>query len=124
MVMECDKKLLLVDDDLIKFADIFQSSFKGHGVEVTMAEDFDGAIEALKNTDFDLIIIDIGLIGPFNGIDLLKAMREIDKKIPIHILTAYGDEYRKDAESLGANKYFSKPLDLKKHILEPLGVFL
>jgi len=120
--MTPSKKLLLVDDDLMKFCDIFQSSLKPYGVSVDMAGDFDSALEKVKTEDFDLIIIDIGLFGPFTGIDLLQAIRKFNKQTPLYVLTAYGREYELDAEAAGANRYFMKPLDPAKHILRPLGL--
>ena len=120
--MEQKKKLLLVDDDLIKFSDIFQSSLQPYGVILDMAGDFDTALAKAKSRQFDLIIVDIGLFGPFTGVDLVRAIRKIDTKTPIYILTAYGQEYQEEAEQSGANRYFVKPLDPAKHILKPLGL--
>lgn len=103
------KRLLIVDDDLIKFADTVKSSLQPNGIDADIVEDYDGAITKVKNDHFDLIIIDVGLIGPFNGIELLRAIRKYDKTTKIFILTAYGDEYRKDALTYGADDYFLKP---------------
>jgi CheY-like chemotaxis protein len=42
--------------------------------------------------------------------------------VRIAILTGHGDKYRSQALELGANYYFSKPIDFKKHFFEPLGI--
>ena len=116
------KRLLIVDDDLVKFADTIKSSLQVNGVEAEVVEGYDGAMEQTKKGNFDLIIIDVGLIGPFNGIELLRAIRKTDKETRVYILTAYGDEYEKEALASGANQYFLKPLDPINHILKPLGL--
>ena len=116
------KRILIVDDDLVKFRDTIKSSFEASQIEADVVEDYDGAIERTKKERFDLIIIDVGLVGAFNGIDLLRAIRKSDKQTKIYILTAYGEEYRKDALAGGADKYLLKPLDPVNHILKPLGL--
>lgn len=120
--MEQGKRLLIVDDDLMKFSDIFQSSLRPYGVSLDMAADFDTALDKVKSRQFDLIIIDIGLLGPFSGIELVQAIRKVDRSTPIYILTAYGQEYSEEAKQSGADQYFIKPLDPEKHILKPLGL--
>ena len=118
------KKLLLVDDDLIKFSRILSDSLGVYGVELAMAKDYGQALKQAQETCFDLIIIDVGLFGPFTGIDLLKAIRNMNAAVPVYVLTAYGNQYRNEAEIWGATRYLMKPLDPKKHILEPLGIAL
>ena len=56
-----------------------------------------------------------------NGLDLLKGAIEEGCRKPIILLTAYGDdETRRQALELGADEFFSKPLDflvLKEKLL-------
>ncbi len=118
-----NKKILIVDDDLVKFADTIKSSFEVKHIDADVVEGYDGAIKKTEKEKFDLIIIDVGLIGAFNGIDLLRAIRKVDKETKIYILTAYGEEYKKDALASGADQYLVKPLDPINHILKPLGLF-
>ena len=105
---------------MVKFTDIVKSSLQENGVDVEIAADYDSALKKLQSERFDLIMIDVGLVGPFNGIDLLREIRKEDKQTKIFILTAYGEEYKADAQAAGADQYFMKPLDPVNHILKPL----
>jgi len=116
-----NKKVLMVDDDLFRYARNFVPLMAKYGVDYYAAEDFDGALDMIKQHKFDLILLDFQLAGYKNGLEALAAIREIDKVTPIHMLSAY-EEHDTKAFELGANKYVLKPLDWKEHILKPLGI--
>lgn len=115
------KKVLIVDDDLVGYSDTFQSIFDRRGIELAMADNFDGALEVVKKNSFDLILIDISLYGRDTGLEILKEIRKTDKQTLVYILTAYTD-YEEKAIAAGADKYIMKPLNYQEHIFKPLGV--
>ncbi len=62
----------------------------------------------LNNSDYDLIILDVGLPGR-SGIDVLGDIRKINSKIPILVYSMHSEErYALRAIKAGANAYLSK----------------
>ena len=68
-----------------------------------------------------LVFSDINMPG-MTGLDLLRELREEYQDLPVHMITAYGDDdnYQK-AMRYGASGYLTKPIDfsiLKRTIME------
>ena len=62
---------------------------------------------------FDAIVTDVMMPG-FSGLDVLTAMRSRTARVPVLVITAYGDDRTtRIAESLGAVAVFRKPFDLE-----------
>lgn len=76
----------------------------------------DSAMQKITSEVFDLILVDIILIGQKNtGIDLCKRIRKQYPNIPIIILTSvYSIHYIEMAFSLGVNDYMTKPFNIKE----------
>ena len=103
------KKVLLIDDDedfrdaLVEQLSIIE------GFEVFEAGDAAETLEIIKNTEFDLLILDIGLPDA-DGRELCKLLRKQGVKCPIIMLTGNDS----DADTIlgldaGANDYVTKP---------------
>lgn len=79
------------------------------------------AKQILEKKQIDIIISDINL-PELNGIDFIKELREIDKTIPIILLSAYTDKkYLLEATKLKLVDYLTKPIDfntLKNSLLK------
>lgn len=79
--------------------------------------DCSNCIDALKifnEHHIDIILSDISMPN-MNGIEFTKKIREIDKNIPIILLTAHTDtHYLLDATKLKLIDYLIKPLDFKQ----------
>ncbi|OCM00058.1 Phytochrome-like protein cph2 [Aliarcobacter thereius] len=66
--------------------------------------------------NIDLIITDINM-PHLNGMDMIKKIKKINKKIPIIITTAFSNkEYLLEAINIGVDKYVLKPVDISKLI--------
>lgn len=81
--------------------------------EVVEAEDGLQAVEAVGKTDFDLILLDWNM-PEMDGIDALRAIREMGKNTPIIMVT--GEKARDHvlaAFEAGANDYIVKPFGPK-----------
>ena len=106
------KKLLIVEDNsetqlIIKV--ILRDFY-----DVQITDNAEGAIELIKNNNFDLILLDVNLAGEQGGQDVLQKIRgELNlSKLPVIIITAYdlsGNE-RNLLESL-SNDYIEKPIE-------------
>ncbi|KHD88124.1 MAG: hypothetical protein OM95_11245 [Bdellovibrio sp. ArHS] len=63
----------------------------------------------------DLILSDINMPG-MDGFELLQKVHEFNSSIPVYMVSAYeSPEYRIKADSLGASRFLSKPVDF--HLL-------
>ena len=104
-----NEKILIVEDEKIIALDL-QRRLERFGYSVVgMASDGDEAITAAREREPDIILMDIMLAGPMDGIEASKRIRaELD--IPVIFLTAYTDEKTleraKEVEPFG---YILKP---------------
>ncbi len=121
MTME---KILLIDDDegLIHFLSRF---FERKGYAVTACADGPCAIEKIGGESFDLILLDYKM-PELNGLDTLSAIKDVEVKTPVILMTAYGTtELAIEAMKRGAYDYLVKPFerrDLSRIVNEALQV--
>ena len=109
------KKILLVDDEA-DFLMTVKIRLEASGYEVQAAGDGEEALQAMRHTYFDAVLVDI-LMPKMNGLDFLKEVRKKDKKLPIFILTALSDEARfHEARKLGVSGFLVKTNDLTKEL--------
>ncbi len=103
-------KILVIDDEeSIRFT--FENFLSEAGHDVATAEDFCAAIEQITHQRFDLIFSDI-MLGDTCGIDILRAIREIDLEVPVVMITGYPTiETASEAVRLGAFDYLQKPVN-------------
>jgi two-component system OmpR family response regulator len=98
---------LLIDDDR-RLAELLQSYFAPHGVEITHAPDGKQGLELLAHQGFDVILLDLTMPG-MDGLEVCRRVRE-HSGVPIVMLTARGDETdRVVGLELGADDYLPKP---------------
>lgn len=106
--MENKYRILLVEDEA-KLAQIINQELVRVGYFVEIASDGLEGSALLKKHTYSLIILDVNL--PYkNGLTLCKEIREVNKSIPIIMLTAMGDIQDKiEAFNFGADDYLVKP---------------
>ena len=110
------KKKILVVDDEPDFLEVITTRLAADDYEVTTASNGDEAFESIKNNRPDAVLLDI-LIPGIDGLELLKKIRKIDKKLPVYMITAFStDERFKMANKLGASGFIVKTNDLSKEI--------
>jgi nitrogen regulation protein NR(I) len=106
-------KILIVDDD----ADIrraFHRNLESDGLQVVDAASGDEAIKMVARERPNLVVMDIRM-GTTNGLDTLRKLRELDSKLLVIMMTAYGTTHTAiEAMKLGAYDYTLKPLDVPK----------
>ena len=108
--MKIDQSILVVDDDLAHRM-MLKKLLGGWGYEVFEADDGSGAIEKVRQTSFDLILMDIRMLN-ISGIEALEQIKIINPAIPVIIMTAYASvETAVTALKKGAYDYLTKPLD-------------
>ena len=99
LVAEDDSRLLMQLDSL----------FQQQGFSIDLADDGEKALFQLKEVNYDLAVIDIGL-PKLDGFDVISQARSSDVSTPVLILTAR-DRWQEKVEGLdaGADDYLTKP---------------
>lgn len=110
-------RVLLVEDNKVNQI-VAVELLKMHGVEPVIANNGLEALEAVKNEDFDLVLMDVQM-PVMDGLEATVAIRSLDKpgidKLPILAMTANAmdSDYRKSIE-VGMNDHLTKPIDPEK----------
>lgn len=108
------KKILVVEDDLTNSM-LIKQILSNQGVNVEIASDAISGWGKIKDTHFDLFIVDLNLPFGANGFDFLMRLRTIPeyKETPVIAITAYIGIFDKE-ETLekGFNYYIQKPFDI------------
>ena len=105
------KKILIVDDedDVRLFLADFISE-RDFGVET--AADGEEAVEKVKKTKYDVILLDIMMPG-MDGMACLEKIKKLSPSTVVIMITALKDETRMAAaKKLGAAQYIVKPFSL------------
>jgi two-component system response regulator RegA len=102
--------ILIVDDDEV-YRTRLARAFVDRGYEVRTADNHDSAVATASPESPELAVVDLKMPGK-SGLELVKALREIDPATKIVMLTGYGSIATAiDAVRLGATYYLSKPAD-------------
>ncbi len=103
-------KLLIVEDD-ISSQQYYTIILSDH-YDLTIVATVKAAKQAIQDTDFGLVLVDISLPGDEDGIDLVKFLvRESAQKLPPIVVTANAfPQNREEALAAGAVEFFTKPI--------------
>jgi two-component system nitrogen regulation response regulator GlnG len=106
-------KLLLIDDE----ADVqysFRRIFDSPEIELATAASGEEGLKLIPRFKPDLVIMDVRM-GGISGLETLRRIREIDSKLLVILMTAYGTTQTAiEAMKLGAYDYLLKPFDVPK----------
>lgn len=85
-------KILVVDDDP-DFVEITSIILENNGYDVVSASDSNEAIEKMRSEKPDLVLLDIMMSQPLDGVEVSKKMLEDDnlKKVPIIVVSSITD---------------------------------
>lgn len=104
------KKVLVVDDEKLIVKGI-RFSLEQDGMEVDCAYDGEEAIEKAKETEYDIILLDV-MLPKFDGMEVCQQIREFSN-VPIIMLTAKNDDMDKILGlEYGADDYITKPFNI------------
>jgi len=106
-------KIGLAEDDL-KIAGLIKTGLEEQGYLVTMVSNGEEALQIFKETDFNLVILDVMMPG-MNGIAVCRSLRSGNKDLPILMLTALGSiDDKVTGLNSGADDYLVKPFHFKE----------
>ncbi|CAN5276889.1 response regulator transcription factor [soil metagenome] len=107
-----DKKygIIVVDDHPLFRKGVVQMLSQEPDLEVRAeAENSPGALDAMRRTPLDLAIVDIGLHGSANGIELTKSIKAEHPEVPVLVLSMHDESlYADRALRAGARGYLMK----------------
>lgn len=102
--------ILVVDDDRV-LRERLAKALRERGYEVRAAGDYDSALAVAREEPPELAVVDLRMPGG-NGIDLVRALKQLDATTSIVVLTGYGSiATALEAVRLGATHYLQKPAD-------------
>jgi two-component system OmpR family response regulator len=105
--------ILLVEDDA-ELARTVASELQNRGYATAISADGIGAIAAVEDTPFDLLIVDRLLPG-LDGISLIEQIRAANIQVPVLVLSALGAvDDRVRGLKAGGDDYLTKPFALNE----------
>ncbi len=114
------KKILIAEDEEV-LLNVLKDRFEADGWTVIVARDGEEAVEDIKRSPPDLVLLDL-VMPKKDGFEVLKEIRNNPeyKNLPIIIVLSNlgSDEDIKKALALGANDYFVKTQHPMSEIVE------
>ena len=115
--------VLVVDDDpnLLR---MLRRGLALAGYEVQALEDGESALRALRDSPPDLLVLDVMLPEPYDGLEIARRVRAAGADVPILMLTARDQVADKVAGfASGADDYLAKPFAFEE-LLARVGALL
>ena len=104
-------RLLLVDDE-VGYLEVLSKRLTRRGFKVTTASSGTEAILALRDSEFNVAVVDLKM-EDMDGIEVLKVFKKMDPALHVIILTGHGSERAaRDGIAQGAFDYLIKPIGL------------
>ncbi|MBE6667238.1 MAG: response regulator transcription factor [Ruminococcaceae bacterium] len=102
--------ILVVDDDK-NTRMFFRALLEGAGYTVTVAENGEAALSAMKSTCVDLVVLDV-MMPKMDGYEFTKILRQSNNNLPILMVSARQLPADKHKGFLaGTDDYITKPVD-------------
>jgi DNA-binding response OmpR family regulator len=104
---------ILVVDDERNIRNNLRSLLEAEGYKVDVAGNGDEGLQHVKEGRYDIVFVDIQM-PKMDGLELLRYLQGIRRKLPVVMLTAYGSaKSAVEAMKLGAVDFLEKPFDPK-----------
>jgi two-component system alkaline phosphatase synthesis response regulator PhoP len=108
-------RVLIVDDEphIRMLLEQTLEDLEDYGVDISVAEDGEKALEIMKSNKPDLVFLDV-MMPKINGFDVCNTVKNVlnMKDVYIVMLTAKGQEFdKKKGMESGADIYMTKPFN-------------
>ena len=108
-----NKKILIVEDDP-DICDLVEIHLNGIGYELDRAGDGEAGLLKIEQNEYALVLLDL-MLPKLDGLEVCKRTREINKQLPIVMLTSKSEELdRVLGLELGADDYITKPFSFRE----------
>ena len=108
-------KRMIVIDDQIDIRNAFQLALENTGIQVDTAASGAAGLEKIRANQYDLVCLDLKMPG-MNGVETLQAIREMDRDLPVYIITAFQKDFLDDLKAVQRKGYafevMQKPLGM------------
>lgn len=106
-------RILVVDDDPALRRSL-QRVLRLADYEVALAEDGDGALAALEEGAYSVVVLDVAMPPP-DGLEVCRRLRRVGARVPVIMLTARDAVAdRVDGLEAGADDYLVKPFAVEE----------
>ena len=110
-------KILVVDDEK-GIRESLRWSLEDEGFEVLLAENGYKALELLKGTSVDVVVLDL-LLPDIDGLDVLRKIKKHYPEIPVIVMSGHGTiETAVKSIKLGAYNFLEKPISLDELMVD------
>jgi len=109
-----NKTILIIEDDPLNMR-LTVDLLELNGFNTLSCQDGASALETLKNTIPDLILLDINM-PKMNGFEVYEKIREDKRLDQVEVIALSGSVMKEDEERIraaGFNDFMPKPIDLK-----------
>lgn len=107
-----NRNVLIIDDDE-EFSQLLQGIYEQADYTVETAVNSDAALNILRNQPISLVVTDNRLPGGLSGTELIPKVRELERDIPIIMVSGYlDDDSIRDLIRDGVEGVFIKPLNI------------
>ena len=114
--MTLHERILVVDDEE-QMRDLLAKVLERKGYQVSVCGDGTQALAFLEREPVDLVITDVRMPG-LNGMEALRAIKELNSEIVVLIMTAFGSiDQAVQAVKEGAYDYINKPFKIDEILL-------
>ncbi|RAP78252.1 response regulator [Paenibacillus montanisoli] len=104
---------ILIVDDQQAIRMLLRELFEQEEVAVHEAGNGTAAIETVRQTPLDFILLDLKM-PDMDGIETLRAIRRANRTVQVAMITAFGDSGTLEtAKQLGVQSFFTKPFDIE-----------
>ena len=105
------KRVLVVDDEPeVTFA--LQAYFFGKGYKMLTALSGERAMQLIRESPIDLVILDMKMPG-VNGIEVLRFIHSQASRSKVIVMTGYDDQYKDMVERIGVDGFLTKPFGIE-----------
>lgn len=116
------QRILLVEDNA-DLAEGIEYNLRLEGYEIRIAENGLIAVQEAKKWRPDLVLLDL-MLPEMDGYQVLRQIRQLDRDVPVIILSARGEESDKvRGFKLDADQYVTKPFSIVE-LLERIAALL
>ncbi|MCM8771245.1 MAG: response regulator [Candidatus Omnitrophica bacterium] len=107
-------KILVVDDEEV-MRSLFTDLLSERGFKVSVANNGKEAIELIKETFFQVVILDMHM-PLMNGVETLRTIRVMSPKTSIVMTDSFPDKFAEEALKEGAISCIHKPFNIQEVI--------